>query len=137
MDSIVNTEISTFAANLRKHRERAFPGWGGLGCFAKAAGVSPDALARWMSGKQMPSTARIHTLSKALGVSVGELCSPQVSETETSGDAPESVQEQIAAIDTVILLLTYHKRALLGEVDAGHSKEGFRIISELLKRELE
>ncbi len=136
MSFIDNVETSMFAENLRKYRNQAFPGWGGLGRFAKAAGVSPDALARWMSGKQMPSTARIHALAKTLGVSVGELCSPQAPEGETSGDAQESIQEQIAAIDTVILLLTYYKMALLGEIDAERGKEGFSIISELLKREL-
>ncbi len=103
---------------------------------AKAAGVSSYTLSQWMNGKQMPSTARIHALAKTLGVSVGELCSPQAPEGETSGDAQESIQEQIAAIDTVSLLLTYYKLALLGEVDAERSKEGFRSISELLKREL-
>ena len=82
MELIANSEMSVFAENLRKYRDQAFPGWGGLGRFAKAAGVSPDALSRWMNGKQMPSMARLHALAKTLGVGVGELCSPQTHAAE-------------------------------------------------------
>ncbi len=68
---------------------------------------------------------------------MGELCSQQSPEADKAADAPDVVQEQIAVIDTVILLLTYNKRALLGEAKAKRYKEGFRIIRELLKSELE
>jgi transcriptional regulator with XRE-family HTH domain len=135
MDFSDDIETSTFAENLRTYRDRMFPGWGGLGRFAKAAGVSPDALSRWMSGKQIPTMARLNALAKALGVEVGDLYGRQ--KTENSGDSPDIVQGQIAVIDTLLLVLTYNKRMLLGEADATRHKEGFRIIRELLRSELE
>ncbi len=134
MDYLADTEKWVFAENLRKYREQAFPGWGGLGRFAKAAGVSSYTLSQWMSGKQMPSTARIHALAKVLGVEAGELYTPQAPEAETS--IPDFVQEQIAVIDTLVLLLTYNRQALLGKVDAWSRNEGFRIINALVQGEL-
>ncbi len=90
----------------------------------------------WMNGRQMPSTTRSHALAKALGVEVGELCSPQVPEAEASGEVPEFVLEQIAVIDTLILLLTFNRQALLGEADARRCNEGFSLIKELMQGEL-
>ncbi len=136
MSFIDNVETSMFAENLRKYRNQAFPGWGGLGRFAKAAGVTPNTMSLWMSGRQMPSTKRIHALAKTLGVEVGELCGPQAPEAEASGEVPEFVQEQIAVIDTLILLLTLNRRALLGEADARRRNEGFRIINAVVQSEL-
>lgn len=138
MDYFSEQEKKAFIRNLRKHRERVFPGWGGNGLLAKAADVSPQSLSQWMGGKRAPSPEHVYALAKALGVDARELCGRRKVKADAPGDdLPEIVKGQIAAIDTLILMLRHNRRALLGETDAKRHKEGVRIIKQLLEKELE
>ena len=136
MDCLTDRENKALVENMRKHRDRVFPGRGGLKRFARAIGVSSPSLSRWLNGRLTPPSARLHAIAKALGMDVGELCGRQKMETDAPGDLPEIMRGQIDAIDTQILLLRHNKRALLGETDAKRHHEGVRIIGELLKSEL-
>jgi transcriptional regulator with XRE-family HTH domain len=101
-------------------------------------GVSPQSASRWLNGRLTQPPARLHAIAEALGVSEEELWGRRKADMESDmpGDLPESVQGQIDAIDTQILLLRHNKRALLGKGDVKRHKEGVRIIRELLKTEL-
>ncbi len=138
MNVLIDVEKKTLVDNMRKHCERVFSGWGGVKRFAEAVGVSPQSASRWLSGKLTPPQARLHAIAEVLGVDEEELCGRRKAEmaVDTPRDLPESVQGQIDAIDTQILLLMYDKQALMGKVDAKRHKECVRIIRKVLKMEL-
>jgi transcriptional regulator with XRE-family HTH domain len=138
MKHFIDKEKKVFVGNLRKQRERVFPGRGGDGLLAKAAGVSPRLLSQWMNGKRAPSPEQVDALAKALGVDVLELRGRRKAKAGAPGaDRPDIVMGQVDAIDTMILMLWYNKRALLGETDGSRHRECMRIIRQLMEKELE
>ncbi len=133
---LTDLEKMMLIENMRKHRDLVFPGWGGIGRFAKAVGVSQQLMSRWLGGKNAPPATRLPAIARALGVDEEELRGRWKAEAEAPAGSGEIIQGQIAAIDAQILLLRHTRRALLGKTDPKRYKEGIRIIGEMLKAEL-
>ncbi len=138
MNSLNDLEKKIVIENMRKYRDQIFPGWGGVGRFAKAVGVSQQLMSRWLGGKNAPPATRLPAIARALGVDEEELRGRWKADAEAEApvESGEVIQGQIAAIDAQILLLRHNRRALLGETDVTRHREGIRIIGEMLKAEL-
>lgn len=130
-------EKEAFVDNLRKRREQVFPGRGGNGRLAKAAGVAPQLLSQWLKGKRAPSSGQVYALAKALGVDARKARGRRKAKAGAPGnDLPEIVKGQIDAIDTLIFILRYNKLALLSGESGRRYRGGIRILRQLVEQEL-
>lgn len=159
MDHITSKEEKVLLENLRKQRERVFPGRSGIGRLAKAVGVSPGLLSQWLNGKQAPSPEQVYALAKALGVDARKARGRRKAEVDQGtytakvdarkalgrrkakagapgNDLPEIVKGQIDAIDALIFILRYNKLALLDGETGKQYRGGIRILRQVVEQEL-
>lgn len=63
----------TLAAQIKKFKEKKYPGRGSGNRLAKDLGVSPQTLSYWINGAREPSSLQLHDMAGLFGVSVQEL----------------------------------------------------------------
>ncbi len=135
MQTLTKSQLKRLAENIRSCRDKQFPERGGNNRLAKAIGVSPQMLSQWVNGARMPPIEKLQALANVFGLSIQALCGlPE--EAKPPKRLTKIQQGRLAAIDTMILLLTRQRDALLGKKGDTDLRKVFVAIKEMVEKEI-
>ncbi|MCD8349182.1 MAG: helix-turn-helix transcriptional regulator [Planctomycetaceae bacterium] len=133
MQTLTRSQLKRMAENIRSCRDKQFPERGGNNRLAKAIGVSPQTLSQWINGSRMPPIEKLQALVTVFGISIQALCGlPEAAKPPRR--LTKVQQGRLAAIDTMIFLLTRQRDALLGKKDGGDMRKVFTAIKEMVEK---
>lgn len=87
------TALTVISCNLKKYRQKKYPGRGGLTVCAERFGISAQYWRDWETGKRTPGTRNQLKLAEFFGVTIGELAgTEEASERESAPPASPPVK---------------------------------------------
>jgi len=113
--------------NIRKYKERFFKGKGGGARLAEEAGVPPQTVSNWLSGKRHPTLRQLYRLSIAFGVNPMELCGIRDN---------IKYSRKTAHVTLILAIMNQYKDALECNVNPHAIKKILSEINDIMEKEL-